>query len=118
MNTTWFYNYGEEPYHCDSVIEIEYIYRIHYDSLDESQMTLFESILNSLPGNSDPNFAYWYGNEEEAGSQSGIYLCGSVEPVGFHVFGRLDRSVWQNWHEAFVDAIERCGLPVRSTDFG
>lgn len=29
-----------------------------------------------------------------------------------------DRSVWENWHDDFVDAIEKSGLPVRSTDFG
>ena len=117
MVKPWFYNTGEEPSPNASIIEIECIYCIDYNSLNESQMTLFETILNSWPGNCDPSFGFWYGNQKEADSDFGIYLCGSVEPVSYQVFGRLERSVWENWHAAFVEAIEKSGLPVRPIDF-
>jgi hypothetical protein len=84
----------EDIVYVDELVSFEW-----YRELSDRMAAAFET----LPGWIGLHHgAQWFGIE----NRDAIYLCGSMEPPGLQVVGRLRRSQWDAWSAAF-DALVR-----------
>lgn len=93
----WFYDCKPLELGDDGWVDVERIYCLEVDSVDEQLLDRLRMIFDGLPGSvkQDADGCHWWYSDWED-IENG-YLTAGIEPPGLQVFGTLPLTTWQEW---------------------